>query len=159
MNETSGNTKLEEALGISPQSNTNTQRAVVVRPSPPVQDDNTIQTDSEYARQEIYDLVSKGGEAIDQIMEVARESQHPRAYEVLAQMLKTQSDNVDKLLRIQKERKDLLKPDQEGTNKSPINVANAVFVGTSSDLIRMIRQEERNDGHIINVTPTPIDDE
>jgi hypothetical protein len=129
-----------------------------VRPTPPIASDNKIEDDSEYARREIYDLVSKGGEAIDQIMEVARESQHPRAYEVLAQMLKTQSDNVDKLLKIQKERKDLLRPDEMGNGNKPINVANAVFVGTSSDLIRMIRREEKNDGHIIDVIPEPTDD-
>ena len=140
---TGGNTKLEEALGLSPQPTPNTA-VVVARPPAPIVSDSKIEDDAEFARQEVYDLVSKGGEAIEQIMEVARESQHPRAYEVLAQMLKTQSDNVNQLLKIQKDKKQLLQPDDAATgNPAPINVANAVFVGTSSELIRMIRKENK----------------
>ena len=146
---TGGNTKLEEALGLSPQPTPNTA-VVVARPPAPIASDNKIEDDAEYARQEVYELVQKGAEAIDQIMEVARESQHPRAYEVLAQMLKTQSDNVDKLLKIQKDKKQLLQPDPTNPNTAPINVANAVFVGTSSELIRMIRKEQK-DPYVLDI--------
>lgn len=152
-----GNTKLEEALGLSPQQSSSNAAVVVARPAP-IQSDNKIEDDAEYARQEAYDLVQKGAEAIDQIMEVARESQHPRAYEVLAQMLKTQSDNLDKLLKIQKDKKQLLQQDpSNGAGPASINVANAVFVGTSSELIRMIRKEQQTP-YVIDVDAEYTDD-
>jgi hypothetical protein len=134
------NAILSAALGIAtPNTAIATRRAP--RPAPSLASQDKIEDDADYARENTYDLVEKGAEAIDQIMEIARESQHPRAFEVLAQLLKTQSDNVDKLLKIQKERKELKKEDPAapGSNTSITN--NTVFVGTPDELIRLIRKD------------------
>ena len=97
---------LAEALGLDPP------RDVVIHVAKPavaapIASDNQISTDSTYVRDNIIDVIQKGSESLDQIMELARESAHPRAYEVLAQLLKVQSDNVDKLLKLHADMKSL----------------------------------------------------
>lgn len=104
---------------------------------PLVQIPNNTQQDFDYARLTHYELIEKGNEALHGIMQVAKESQHPRAYEVAATMIKNLSDMTDKLMLLQKQRKDL-----EG-NQQPtqVNVDKAVFVGSTADLLKKIKNE------------------
>lgn len=93
--------------------------------------------DFDYSRANYYNLLEKGNEALDGLLEVAKESQQPRAYEVASNMLKNLSDMTDKLMMLQKQKKDL-----EG-NKEPtsIQVDKAVFVGSTTDLLKKIKNK------------------
>ena len=91
--------------------------------------------DYEYSRSQLYNLVEKGQEAVNGILDVCQDSQHPRAYEVAGQLIKHVADTTDKLVDLQKKMK-ALDEDQSG----PKNVTNAMFVGSTSDLQKMLKQ-------------------
>lgn len=101
----------------------------------PVKDD--LKKDYEYTRANLYSLIEKGQEAINGIMELAGESDSPRAYEVAGQLIKSVGDVTDKLIDLQKKLKDV----EEETTKTTNNVTNnAVFVGSTSDLSKLLKQ-------------------
>lgn len=104
-----------------------------------VEDDQVV-TDADYARSNLYGLIEKGNETIDNISEIAKESMHPRAFEVLGQLIKTQSENLDKLLKLQKDKKELLKK-QDQAAPTNISVDKAVFVGSTADLLKKLKNE------------------
>ena len=95
-------------------------------------------SDYEYKRGNLYSLIEKGQEALDSILEVAQEGQHPRAYEVVSQLLKNVADTTDKLMELQKKVKEV---DEEKV-KGPSQVTNnALFVGSTSDLSRILKEQ------------------
>ena len=94
-----------------------------------------IQQDYETSRAQLHNLVMKGQEAVDGILDVARASDHPRAYEVAATTIKAVGDVTDKLIDLQTKMKELDKEDKKG----PTNVTNAMFVGSTSDLQKMLK--------------------
>jgi len=96
-----------------------------------------IKKDYEYSRAQLYNIIDKGQEALDGILEVAGASDHPRAYEVAGQLIKSVSDATDKLIDLQKKMQDL----EEGP-KSKQNVTNnnALFVGSTAELSKLIKQ-------------------
>lgn len=94
------------------------------------------QKDYEYSRGQLYNLIGKGQEAIDGILELAQESGHPRAYEVAGQLIKSVGDVTDKLIDLQKKMKDLDAPQKNG----PTTVNNALFVGSTAELSKLIKQ-------------------
>lgn len=101
-----------------------------------------IEADANFARGQIYNIIAQGEEAINLIGNIAKETTHPRALEVMSQLLKTQSDNIDKLLKLQKDKKDLQKDNlKQQTN---INVEQAIFVGSTADLLKKVRDESSN---------------
>jgi ABC-type Fe3+-hydroxamate transport system substrate-binding protein len=92
--------------------------------------------DYEYTRGELYNLISKGQEAVQGALEVAQESGHPRAYEVAVNAMKQVADMTDKLVDLQKKMKDL-----DAENKKVTNVTNnAMFVGSTTELQKMLKQ-------------------
>ena len=96
-----------------------------------------IEKDYEYTRANLYSLIEKGQEAINGIMELAGEGASPRAYEVAGQLIKSVADTTDKLIDLQKKLKDV----EEDTVKTTNNVTNnAVFVGSTSELQKMLKQ-------------------
>jgi len=97
---------------------------------------NDVTDDYNFARDQYYELASKGSEALDMMMEVAREMEHPRAFEVLSTMLKNNADIVDKMMDLQKKKVDLAKP-QEKEQKALTQ--NNVFVGSTAELQKMLR--------------------
>ena len=98
---------------------------------------NDVEKDYKYTRGQLYSLIEKGQEAINGIMEVAGESASPRAYEVAGQLIKSVADSTDKLMDLQKKMKDM---DQE-TTKTQNNVTNnALFVGSTSELSKLLKQ-------------------
>jgi len=98
---------------------------------------NDIKKDYEYTRANLYSLIEKGQEAINGIMELAGESDSPRAYEVAGQLIKSVGDVTDKLIDLQKKLKDV----EEDTVKTTNNVTNnAVFVGSTSELSKLLKQ-------------------
>jgi len=94
------------------------------------------QKDYEYTRGQLYDLIEKGQEAVQGALEVAQESGHPRAYEVAVNAMKQVSDMTDKLIDLQKKMKDL---DAPVKGNSPTTVNNTMFVGSTADLQKMLK--------------------
>ena len=96
-----------------------------------------IQKDYEYSRGQYYSIIEKGQEAIDGILELAQESDSPRAYEVAGQLIKSVSDATDKLLDLQKKMKDVQKEDKGPTSTNVTN--NAVFFGSTTELQKFLK--------------------
>jgi hypothetical protein len=118
----------------------NTDYVPVVKEDKPitVHQDSSENPDANYSRANYYNLIEKGNEALDGILEVARESQHPRAYEVAANMIKNLSDVTEKLMVLQKQQQDLKPKEAAQTN---INVDKAVFVGSTTELLKKLKNE------------------
>jgi hypothetical protein len=101
-----------------------------------VTSNHDLTSDYEYTRGNLYSLIEKGQEAINGILDVAQNSDHPRAYEVAGNLIKNVADISDKLVDLQKKMKDI----SEEKSKGPTNVTNAMFVGSTSELQKMIKQ-------------------
>ncbi len=102
-------------------------------------DSNDIKKDYEYTRGNLYSLIEKGQEAINGILELAQESEMPRAYEVAGQLIKSVADATDKLMELQKKLKDV----EENKIKGPTTVNNALFVGSTSELAKFLKQQSQ----------------
>jgi ABC-type proline/glycine betaine transport system substrate-binding protein len=108
-------------------------------------DSNTANNDFEYARQIYHDLLAKGSESMEEMMEVARATEHPRAFEVLSNMMKNIADINGNLMDMHKKKKDFEQNEQKALPQG--QTTNNVFVGSTSDLQRMLQNE------MIDVTP------
>ena len=100
-----------------------------------------INKDYEYTRGNLYSIIEKGQEALNGILELAQESEMPRACEVAGQLIKNVADATDKLMKLQKELKDV----NEESAKGPTNVTNALFVGSTADLAKLLKSESQKD--------------
>jgi hypothetical protein len=100
-----------------------------------------IKKDYEYARGNLYSLIEKGQEAINGILELAQESEMPRAYEVAGQLIKNVADATDKLMDLQKKLKDI---EEEKVSKGPTTVNNALFVGSTAELAKLLKQQSQD---------------
>lgn len=109
--------------------------------------DSREQSDNDftYARENFYDVIEKGREAMEELLEIAKADESPRAFEVLAQLMKNMSETNEKLLDLHIKKK---KIDEEEDGNSGIrtqNVTNALFVGSTAELLKMIKQESKKD--------------
>lgn len=95
-----------------------------------------IETDYQYARENLYKVIESGSGALDELVELAKQSQSPRAFEIVGQLVKTLTDANKDLLEVQKKVKDLKR---EEKSKGPNNVTNALFVGNTTDLQKMLK--------------------
>jgi predicted nucleic acid-binding Zn-ribbon protein len=94
-----------------------------------------LKKDYEYTRGNLYSIIEKGQEALNGILELAQESEMPRAYEVAGQLIKNVSDATEKLIDLQKKLKDI----DEDKVKGPTNVTNALFVGSTAELSKLLK--------------------
>ena len=120
--------------------------------------DENVENDYEYSKRTYYDLIEKGQNALDDMIDVARNLEHPRAYEVLSGMIKNVSDVNDRLMDLNKKKKDFYKNDTkqiEGNNTTNNNL----FVGSTTDLQRMLKNLSDNDNVIDINERKPSDDE
>ena len=101
-----------------------------------------IRKDYDYTRGNLYSLIEKGQEAINGILELAQESEMPRAYEVAGQLIKNVADATDKLLDLQKKLKDV---EEEKQVRGPSTVNNALFVGSTAELAKMLKDGLKED--------------
>jgi hypothetical protein len=101
--------------------------------------DDPIVSDAQFARENIRELISKGNSAIDQLLLVARDTEHPRAYEVAAGLIKNLGDLNKDLLEIQKRKRDLAP--KETAQSSGLSIDKAVFVGSTAELIKLVRNK------------------
>lgn len=135
------NEKLDDVFNIT--SNTiskEVEKVPEVKPSISINDD--IKKDYEYTRGNIYSIIEKGQQAINQVLELASESDSPRAYEVVGQLIKNVSDATDKLIDLQKKLKDL---EDIKSPKSSTNVTNALFVGSTAELSKLFKSQKQSD--------------
>ena len=109
-----------------------------VKPSLKKTETEDVKQDYEVSRAQLHNLVMKGQEAVDGILDVARASDHPRAYEVAGQLIKNVGDVADKLIDLQQKMKELDKEEKIG----PTNDTKAMFVGSTSDLQKMLKQQK-----------------
>ena len=124
---------LNDAFGAEPSE---LQKHVEsVKPTLKKSDTQDVKQDYEVSRAQLHNLVMKGQEAVDGILDVARSSDHPRAYEVAGQLIKNVGDVADKLIDLQKKMKEL---DDEST-KVTNNTTNALFVGSTAELQKMLK--------------------
>ena len=103
----------------------------------PVGDDD-IDKDYAYQRQNFYSLIERGQDAIDGILEIAKESEHPRTYEVAGQLIKSVAEVTEKLGDLQEKMKKL----KDVPNNAPKNVTNALFVGSTAELQKMLKEKK-----------------
>ena len=100
-----------------------------------------IDKDSDYSRENYYNLIEKGQEAIQGIFYIAKEVQHPRAYEVVGQLIGQVGDTVDKLQDLQKKLKDL----KDLPGRTSATIKNALFVGSTAELQKMLNKKRENE--------------
>ena len=130
--------KLDKTFNITPEVVEEEKTEVVKKEKPDRLTKDDITRDYEYTRGNLYSIIEKGQEAIDGILEIAQESEMPRAYEVAGQLIKSVSDATDKLIDLQKKVKEV----NEDEKKGPTNVTNnALFVGSTADLAKLIKGE------------------
>ena len=109
---------------------------------------DNIANDYNYSRQTYYDLIEKGKESLDLMVEVARESEHPRAFEVLSGMIKNVSEVNDKLMDLNKKNKDISAEEIKKIEKT----TNNLFVGSTAELQRMLQDDETM-SNVVDITP------
>ena len=129
--------KLDDAFNVATEVVTESLPTKVERQKPDRLTKDDIEKDYEYTRGNLYSIIEKGQEAINGILELAQESEMPRAYEVAGQLIKSVSDATDKLMDLQKKLKDV----NEEEKKGPKNVTNALFVGSTADLAKLIKNQ------------------
>ena len=100
-----------------------------------------IQKDYEYRRGNLYSWIEKGQEAISGILELAQESEMPRAYEVAGQLIKNVSEATEKLMDLQKKLKSI---EEGGFQKTPTTVNNALFIGSTAELQKLLKSKDIN---------------
>ena len=136
--------KLDKTLNITPEvcdtpeggcATRKDQLTNVTKPDRLTKTD--IEKDYDYTRGNLYSIIEKGQEAINGILELAQESEMPRAYEVAGQLIKSVSDATDKLMDLQKKVKDVNKEEEA---KSPTTVNNALFVGSTAELQKLLKK-------------------
>ncbi len=134
---------IDKALDIEP---TEIESEIVKSEPAPIlktQDTEQLQKDYEYSRGQLYSIIEKGQEAINGILELAQESDSPRAYEVAGQLIKNVGDVTDKLLDLQKKMKDI---NQEQKGATPTSVTNnAVFFGSTAELQKFLKSSMNQD--------------
>ena len=138
--------KVNDILGIKEESTPvgemilQENKVPVPRKEDPKKDD--IENDYKYSRENYYNLIERGQDAIQGILDVAKEGQHPRAYEVALAGIKNVADTVDKLQDLNKKLKDL----KELPKTANANIKNALFVGSTTELQKMLKKDEIIEG-------------
>ena len=124
---------LNEVLGVSEPT---PKEVVISEPVPRPSDDlDDVDADYKYQRDNFYNLIEKGQDAIQGILNVAKESDHPRGYEVAGNLIKQVAEVTEKLGDLQEKMKKL----KEVPNSAPKNVTNALFVGSTAELQKMLK--------------------
>ena len=128
--------KIGDALGLTQNI---TEAIISPKPLVPRPSDTLDHTDADYkySRENFYSLVERGQDAIDGILEVAKEGEHPRAYEVVGQLIKNVAEVTEKLADLQEKMKKL----KEVPNHAPKNVTNALFIGSTKELQNLLKDK------------------
>ena len=142
--------EIDEALGVAENMSKHSSMAEVLNPKPNISQEVMLKTqedygdlnehverDYEYKRQNFYNLVERGTDAVEGILELAKESDHPRAYEVAGNLIKQVAEVTEKMGDLQEKMRKL----KEVPNSAPKNVTNALFVGSTAELQKMLKEK------------------
>ena len=142
--------EIDEALGVVENMSKHSSMAEVLNPKPNISQEVMLKTqedygdlnehverDYEYQRQNFYNLVERGTDAVEGILELAKEADHPRAYEVAGNLIKQVAEVTEKLGDLQEKMRKL----KEVPNSAPKNVTNALFVGSTAELQKMLKEK------------------
>ena len=142
--------EIDEALGVVENMSKHSSMAEVLNPKPNISQEVMLKTqedygdlnehverDYEYQRPNFYNLVERGTDAVEGILELAKESDHPRAYEVAGNLIKQVAEVTEKLGDLQEKMRKL----KEVPNSAPKNVTNALFVGSTAELQKMLKEK------------------
>ncbi len=133
---------LNEAFNVKSEIVSSKLEEVSIEPAKLADSDkNDVKKDYEYTRGNLYSLIEKGQEAINGILELAQETEMPRAYEVAGQLIKNVADATDKLMDLQRKLKDV----EENSGRGPTTVNNALFVGSTAELAKLLKQANIKD--------------
>ena len=139
--------KVNEILGIENKEPKETKEFKPLVPRKDDKESPDVDNDYKYSRENYYNLIERGQEAIEGILDVAREGQHPRAFEVAGALIKNVADTVDKLQDLQKKLKEL----KDLPKTSNPQIKNALFVGSTAELQKMLKKDE--DTKVKDITP------
>ena len=128
--------KLNEILDIA-EIKVQEEKSQPIIPRPKEKDD--IDSDYKYSRENLYSLVERGQDAIDGIVQLAKDTDHPRAYEVAGNLIKNVGEVTEKLLQLQEKMKKL----NDEVVKAPNKVTNALFVGSTAELQKMLKKDRK----------------
>ena len=134
--------RLDTTFNIAPSEVVVDKPETVGIQKPPRLTQDDITKDYEYTRGNLYSIIEKGQEAINGILELAQESEMPRAYEVAGQLIKNVADATDKLMDLQKKLKEV---NEEEKVKGPSTVNNALFVGSTSELSKLLKAQSKKE--------------
>ena len=123
---------LDEVLGIVETPQRDVAKPEKVKPLVNGQED---ETDFQYARENLYNLIERGQDGLEELLEIAKQSQHPRAFEVVGQMIDKLANTNKELLNLHKTKKDI----QAEKTSGPPTVTNALFVGSTSELQKLLK--------------------
>ena len=129
--------KVNEILGVETKAPVEQKEFKPLVPRKEEKGKEDVDNDYKYSRENYYNLIERGQEAIQGILDIAKEGQHPRAYEVAGQLIGQVGQTVDKLQDLQKKLKDL----KELPNKTSNNIKNALFVGSTAELQKMLNKK------------------
>ena len=131
---------ISEILGITGGTGNLKQEILHPKPLakiPRIVEDEDVDSDYKYSRENFYNLIERGQDAIDGILDIAKEGEHPRAYEVAGQLIKNVSEVTERLVELQEKMKKLKEVPETG----PKNVTNALFIGSTKELQKMLKSD------------------
>ena len=124
------NDKIAETLDLTPME---PKTGEIVKAEPA--EDKKLENDFQYARENLYNLIERGNDGLEELLEIAKQSEHPRAFEVVGQMIGKLTETNKELLNLHKSKKDI-KTDSSG----PKNVSNNLFVGSTAELQKFLKK-------------------
>ena len=131
--------EVDKALGVFDPVETAIQQNNITVPKKVIKsNEDDIDNDYKYQRENFYNLIERGQDAIEGILEIAKESDHPRTYEVAGNLIKQVAEVTEKLGDLQEKMRKL----KEVPNSAPKNVTNALFVGSTAELQKMLKGKE-----------------
>ena len=128
---------IEDALNVETEIVPASKPIPKKKPERLIDIDHDVKKDYDYTRGQLYDVIEKGQEALSGILDVANNTDHPRAYEVAGQLVKSVSDAAEKLIELQKKMQD---PEEGPKSKQKITNKNALFVGSTAELSKLIKK-------------------
>ena len=132
--------KVNEILGVETKAPVEQKEFKPLVPRMEEKGKEDVDNDYKYSRENYYNLIERGQDAIQGILDIANESQHPRAYEVAGNLIKQVADTVDKLQDLQGKLKTL----KDVPNKTTANIKQALFVGSSAELHKMLKNKNKD---------------
>ena len=119
----------------------NVDRAPIV-----INGDETKDNDFQYARENLYDIIEKGRDAMEELLEIAKAEESPRAFEVFGQLLKNMSDTQETLMDLHQKKQKLENAGDRQEVTQAQNITNALFVGSTADLLKLVKKETKENG-------------